>query len=485
MHRVLLLDEVLRQIFELCPNYCLPVAARTCRSWKEPAVDILWSHLRSLAPLLELIPRLVCVDGVYNVESADHPLTANFYSYARRVRNIVQRHNLRIHPNLLSLISSEALSGLVSTRLSSLDSGYLATALSFTPALRQLDIDFGFKRPACAPPDHDLKNLRRVAHQLERVRLRGFADARLNLCISQMSQLHSLILRTGPFITPETLIALSVFPRLSELDIDATHLDADTFTPTWPTDEPFHSLQHLRISASEHILRLFMTCTLSSCLRTLRLEANGFVDWKSIVSSIGDNTSQTLQELTLDEHFTDREDIPIDSDTPTPKAGPNRDRITVDTLRVLSRFGRLQKFVLDTTYLPDVTDSDIIELIALKCWPHLVHLDLGTVDSFECLPPACVPRTTPDCLRAFAQGIPGLQTLALALDFGLIPGGQDTTSISNSSLTRIIVSSPTPPPTVADTAHHLRSLFPSLREVEGTNEQHADIWKAVESQLRD
>jgi hypothetical protein len=66
MHRVLLLDEVLRTILDhidhdsnrlpaLKTFYCL---ARVCRAWKDPALDYLWASLVSVDPLLALLPHV-------------------------------------------------------------------------------------------------------------------------------------------------------------------------------------------------------------------------------------------------------------------------------------------------------------------------------------------------------------------------------------------------------------------------------------------
>nr|GAT45748.1 predicted protein [Mycena chlorophos] len=436
--------------------------------------------MRSLLPLLELIPGLVCVDGVYNYTNT--PNLSTFYSYARRVRSLTQRHTLRIHPQLLSIFSASTLSGLVSTRLASLDIQSLPAALSFTERLRRLDVDFGFKRRVAAPDETHLDNLRRVAPHLERVRLRGSADARLNPCLAQMSSLQSLTLRTGAFITMETLVALSALPSLRELDFDAGHVDSEALAAiSWPNAEPFQSLQHLRISAGAEILRLFMTATHSACLHTLHLEAasDSAIDWKNVLSAIGDNTSYTLQDLTIEHHLNDLEDIddiPLEEHTQSQaKSTHNIDRITVDTLRVLSRFDNLRKLIVDTTYPPDLSDVDMAELFgAGKRWPALMHLELGNLLTFECLPRACLPQTTLAGLASVANGLAALQTLAIPLDVASLPSASN--DAFNNGLARLFISSPTPPTDTPRIARCLRSMFPSLTEVEGMNDEHITIY---------
>ncbi|KAF7308884.1 hypothetical protein MKEN_01088700 [Mycena kentingensis (nom. inval.)] len=475
MHPVLRLDDLLRHIFASSPPECLPVAARTCRAWTEPALDQVWSHLCSLVPLLQLIPGVACVNGEYTALSEDPLDLRVFYSYARRVRNITQRHTIRVQPTLLAKISPESLSGLVATRLSSLDPLSLPAALSFSSNLRHLDVDFGFKGPVSIS-ESQLDNLRRVSAALERVRLRGTMEPRLNAFLSDMCQLKSLTLRTGTFVTAETLYALSAFPNLVELDLDAPGVDLDAFPASWPTHEPFSQLQHLRLSASADILRLFMTVARSASLRSLHLDARTCPDWRNIVAAIGIGSSETLQSLTIEHHI---DDIPIEGDSQDTKSDINLDRITLDTLRLMTRFGRLEKLVLDTTYPVDLSDADIGELAALRSWPCLEHLDLGSVFSFECLPSSCLPRMTLTTLDVLASALPALRTLALPLNLQHLSEGK-TASVS---LTRLVVSCPATPSSAVDTGRQLSKLFPSLTEVEGMTGEQEEFWKTVQLTL--
>jgi hypothetical protein len=66
MHRVLLLDEVLRIILDHIDHDSNPRhrpafktfyrLATVCRAWKDPALDYLWASLVSVDPLLALLP---------------------------------------------------------------------------------------------------------------------------------------------------------------------------------------------------------------------------------------------------------------------------------------------------------------------------------------------------------------------------------------------------------------------------------------------
>lgn len=74
MHRVLFVDELARAILAHCGDadvcgasyrHTLFNAAMTCKALHEPAVDLLWNHLPSVMPLMNLIPGLYCAEGQF------------------------------------------------------------------------------------------------------------------------------------------------------------------------------------------------------------------------------------------------------------------------------------------------------------------------------------------------------------------------------------------------------------------------------------
>lgn len=66
MHHALRLEEILLNIFGQCypPSSTnasratadLAALARTCRTFKEPALDVLWTELANLSPLARCLP---------------------------------------------------------------------------------------------------------------------------------------------------------------------------------------------------------------------------------------------------------------------------------------------------------------------------------------------------------------------------------------------------------------------------------------------
>lgn len=69
MHRVLLIDEILRGVFEHIDGdvdvdrqpvrYTFASLARVCQAWRDPALDFLWRFQHSTDPLFSLIPGAV------------------------------------------------------------------------------------------------------------------------------------------------------------------------------------------------------------------------------------------------------------------------------------------------------------------------------------------------------------------------------------------------------------------------------------------
>ncbi|KAF8552922.1 hypothetical protein OG21DRAFT_1324865 [Imleria badia] len=100
MHRAFYVEEILIDIFGHCDEVDtnvwpkgskgLSALARTCKTFKEPALDILWSKLTNLSPLVRCLPEasfLTCTDRNYSLKrplkQADWDIILGF---TRRVR---------------------------------------------------------------------------------------------------------------------------------------------------------------------------------------------------------------------------------------------------------------------------------------------------------------------------------------------------------------------------------------------------------------
>ena len=59
MHHALEIQEILLNIFGCCRLSDLPALARTCRAFKEPALDVLWEELEDPTTLAQCLPEAV------------------------------------------------------------------------------------------------------------------------------------------------------------------------------------------------------------------------------------------------------------------------------------------------------------------------------------------------------------------------------------------------------------------------------------------
>ncbi|KAF8892240.1 hypothetical protein BD779DRAFT_1511787 [Infundibulicybe gibba] len=181
MHQALLIDEIVRIIFyyiHTSSGKTLPDVARCCKAWKDPALDRLWAHLTSIAPLFQLVSGIKEVSGMFvisgGVSSADLMV---FMEYARKIK-------------LFSLLASNA--------FSCKDAGILLPSL-----------------------------------QVVRLSSSSCRSLQPSLCISRhvhiisarCRNLHVLSLRIGTTLTTDALQAIMAFPDLLELSIHAGHVD--------------------------------------------------------------------------------------------------------------------------------------------------------------------------------------------------------------------------------------------------------------------
>ncbi|KAF9041383.1 hypothetical protein BJ165DRAFT_1530113 [Panaeolus papilionaceus] len=86
----------------------LYAAAMTCKAFKEPALDMLWSVIPSLVPLFRLLPSFMTYENIYMLHYMEDKDWKVFDSYAKRVREIAFQTypsssplNLPVSPHVL------------------------------------------------------------------------------------------------------------------------------------------------------------------------------------------------------------------------------------------------------------------------------------------------------------------------------------------------------------------------------------------------
>ena len=150
-HRMLYVEEILREIFSYLPLQSLPpfshwgrsspkgvlAVARTCRAFKEPALDILWEVLPNLTPLVRCLPEAsfpVDSFGVRSFRHLDEKMVIE-RSADLLIEQATPTSRLGYHPRLYTPRPRT----LPTTSWMSFDCGLFRTTLN-TPILHRVDL---------------------------------------------------------------------------------------------------------------------------------------------------------------------------------------------------------------------------------------------------------------------------------------------------------------------------------------------------------
>ncbi|KAG6813837.1 hypothetical protein H0H92_006781 [Tricholoma furcatifolium] len=500
MHAALHVDEIIRHIFYFSSEHghaTLNALARCCRVWEGPALDYLWTRLSSIAPLLELIPSVELLNGVYVRKASEFaPDMTRFCLYASRVKHISHQRRIQVQPEVLSFITdahlpsihpTSTLPSLLSAQLSASNCDVVQTRLSLSSRLCHLDLDLGFKKKASN--EHIcqyLQQITQIAPGLQRLSIRGSLSDSLSSLVSSMCNLRSLSLRLGSTLTTDTLLAVLSFPNLVQLEIHAGHIDVDAFSIALAEKSTsiFPALTQLHVRAHTPVLALILEKIPVDNLEILRIEAEEAAGvaaaWGPVFSNIKAKAANSLKSLTV-EHHIEIDDTELESassaDTNGPSPGPpvTDNPIPFSELQILGSLRHLTKFVFDTTLPSAICDEELATLV--KGWPELQHLDLGLA-----FPVSKTKSLTFRSLSTMASKMPKLGSLVMAADLeGISLEDIPIDTPSQHILTRITLAC-APPSNLVPVVDSLRRLFPSLLEVEGLPE-HEDGWSALRSLL--
>ncbi|KAL1747831.1 hypothetical protein HDZ31DRAFT_80129 [Schizophyllum fasciatum] len=459
MHQALLIDEILRDIFDECGKGALGVAARTCRAWKDPALDHLWRVLPTVGPLLALFPQLR-YEGKRYVLSSD-PTQADITSvssYARRVRQIVVRSDLALPPVLHA-----ALSGIF-PRVSAIrlagNAGDSALQLFVSAALSTLDLDTS----RGSALQSTLAHLPARCPHLTTLRIRGPITDDCDAALRALPDLRTLSLKLGSSLRPAAVAALARLPHLESLELLAEHLDVDALPAT--TSNLFPSLHRLHLRAHAHIAIAFLDLLPRDALRSLRIDLEDTAlppeTARAVFTAIASAGARSLTALTLEWHR------------------DGEGELSAAALAPLRGLARLRQLVLDTRAMPDLADGELEKLA--QGWREMEYLELGSAPLLE--PGARAEwacRGTLGSLGVLARACPRLRVLMLPLDAAKGGEGGEAAEAEEpapqSSVERLSVWSPTvfQPPAMAGT---LKATFTALKAVDGSPE-HENLWAKV------
>ncbi|KAJ3808030.1 hypothetical protein EV368DRAFT_29947 [Lentinula lateritia] len=518
MHQALLIDEILEVIFGFCTeSRTLSRVGRTCQAWKDPALDRVWWRLASFKPLLDLIPGLLCVNGVYVsagacsiqhtynyqlLELSSHPDFRRLHHYASRVKQIIHRQRIQVHPTLLTLILQDCelascFRRLAIARLSLTNCHALCPIISSAKGMQTVELDLGFStvsfKTVNGVASDFISTVNRVSTCFTSLSLRGTASGQVMNTVGHLSRLEALHLRVGTSLPAETLAAISTFPCLRELEIHTSHIQPEDFR--FSSSVCFPSLETLDIRGRTNSIEKLLQSMQSDSLAVLRIDIEFLVStddtWDGLFTAIKEKTHASLLQLTI-EHHMDTQDLPLEDDTPsssdtTPtsnsyinnllRTNPNA-LLNFEHLYSLSNHRELRQIVLETTPPILVRDHDLEHIV--RWWPKLKYLDLGSVPTFD---PRWTPKPTPAGLAVLSLGLSALETLVIPVNIAGLTSdvAKKFAKNSDSSLRCITLTALTPPE--QSLAQCLNRLFPSIIEIHGTL-GHEEHWDSVQNHYR-
>ncbi|KDQ53428.1 hypothetical protein JAAARDRAFT_197574 [Jaapia argillacea MUCL 33604] len=488
-------------IAELCREICwylhddskpsLANFAQTCRSFLEPALDVLWFKMFTMEPLLDLIPALevsdqeteygqttFCYDILYPLEAEDW---CRFDYYVHRIHILEFIHRGEIDCDIYARLSQYTTSPNLLPSLRSITWSHDCRHKSFasvssevspflTSGLQTLhignyfdDADHAFVEPAIQSEENQallifFHMLPRRCPALESLTLSGDLQ---NVSFSFLAKFQNLKVVSLRGLSTQikdlstTLEAMSVLPRLEKI--------RDFEIPGGPgvvsCTPGFPSLSHIstRYGNPTNLLAI-LRCISSPSLQSftsLELAKGSNGDFLSCASLLVSKFSKTLQHVTI--HSTHH--YPVET-------------VGLPIFETLSRgLPKLRTFGLTITVdlyhsgWPTMTD-DQVERMTLA-WPNMENLSLQHSISLQ-------------SLKSMTNAWPSISSLTFSTlcistpDLQLPPPKPHT--LHNLSVSKFRQSDPTAPPD--DISKVIHSMFPKL-EVGFLGRMGCEVMKGV------
>ncbi|KAK0202572.1 hypothetical protein DFS33DRAFT_1263476 [Desarmillaria ectypa] len=486
MHQVLLIDEILQEIFHWCSVLEVSVlsqAARTCQAWKEPALDALYRQLSSVEPLWSLLPSMKRGEQVIPSDELQV-----FHSYARRVRHITHTARSTKIPRNPTIYASlcggnSYIFPNLTTAKFRLSKNGSHPSLCLSPRLRELQLDVGFSAKDSGSEGLEyLREITLIACHLQSLTFRGLVPVQLDSIIQSMPTLHTLLLRTGRSVTADVITSISMLPHLNYLELHAQHLEAFQIEDIWLSASGplrFPTLQNLRLRSTPDIAILILQNMQSTAVHTLSLDIETRDQtvpfWLPLFNVMQERFSTSLEHMSITHHLELDHDIPLDIDL--------INAIDFAALRSLARLRDLRYLHFDTTVPIDIGIEEVIQMVAW--WPNLKHLEMWPESVVDCdensphINSGSTVRLTLDVLPVISASLPKLEFVALPLDTSgiteeIVSGLQVP---GHGTLQGVSFSYPHAPDTNL-LPLYLRKLFPALRQV-GHASGHDGLWASV------
>ncbi|KAJ7510984.1 hypothetical protein B0H11DRAFT_1956829 [Mycena galericulata] len=502
MHRAL---EILEIFLMICSSFsstdrsALAALARTCTTFHNPALDVLWSDLNSLSPLLSCMPKDLfdfrprTAPGNRTPGQQRHTTSTDWdriIFYAARVKTLTAGHQRGVS-QILPTLDLCLPSGLLFPNLNSLrwpvdgvtDFKYIRIFLS--SALSSLDF-------RCEPTISNLtllSTLARTCPRLKRLSMAFFPDsqnpgAAASMIASSLQHIESLTTET---LDLATLTRIGRFPTLKSLHLKKFPVITDG---SFPHNSTFATLQNLTINlvGLDTVTRFFGMCS-GIPLNSLELGFPAFlsaVETDAFLTKITTTCSHScLRSLKLTTNGGENHTEVLARD-----AGDLKFALRGRSLGTLFCFANLISLFISSAVRWDICDDTVADVA--QAWPRLENLTLRTTY------PRTPVRLTLRTLHHLAEYCPRLRAFEMTFD-ATTPAPQNTgiPTVAQNQLTSMHVAD-SPLVNTGGVARFLSSIFPNVRRILTNREwednedpeeiEHYcaaialhDRWKAVEA----
>ncbi|OAX41877.1 hypothetical protein K503DRAFT_767272 [Rhizopogon vinicolor AM-OR11-026] len=396
MHVCLFPTEILLDIFTTIlknPRSCATIAAlaRTCRTFKEPALDVLWHHVNGFKPLLSCLPEGVLKRTREGKLSLERPLIAKEWTvlsqYAHRIHSLtissseLDQINDRVVQALIHMPSSALLPKLQSLQwLDDRESFFPLLCTLLLPTIRELTLRCGRLGP-WAPSFATSALLGSLAARCPFVRLfncgyKGDLEDSDAVCEAACNWRELAHLTTGVLDT-QALAHLASLPSLKFLDFRSFNFVDDARLHAIPT---FNGIEEVSISAPSHSLLIRCLKNVSFlCCRSAELRIDGSNSEvpllpydpmiPDLIVSISECFSSTLEQLNVN---TDFDSSTLHEDALTAA----RFAFGFHAIAPLLPFSRLTQLSLNWLCTSYVDDDALKNMV--QSWPRLEVFYFGT-----------------------------------------------------------------------------------------------------------
>ncbi|KAJ7495543.1 hypothetical protein FB451DRAFT_1121995 [Mycena latifolia] len=509
MHRGLMIPEIVRLIVEeikLPPDSivgerpdlrALAAFARTCTTFLEPGLDLLWSRQTTVLNLLVTFPddlirqvkdewnRPSDVLLLRSVSPTDweRPL---FYS--RRVKRLSMSDNMwmvsteafeaislscpgdHMFPNLQTLVLDLTPMTYESQSATSID-------FLISPQLKEIRLDFGtgFRLLSQIVPTMAVKcpSLTHVTISMQD----DYGESELQSVSGFVRDLAHVEDLTVPNLDPAAFEHLGRLSSLSALRLENPKMCRMTQLPAIASTPPRHmysSLTVLQFGATT-VERMTEFIEVISNAPLEELEAESLYD-----AATNDVIGRLYSALAAHCSHNSLQRILIEGESLPEWAVPDQFRISGAILRTLFCFVNMVSVSLEQPFGFDLDDADIFDMA--RTWPRLEFLALAAY-------PALKPRVTIQGLYAFAQQCPNLDYLEITVDGTVVVPAPPAGSVSQHSLRVLnvsgsLINSPNAVATFLSTIFPQTDVEFDLEEA-GEEGKYRARWEEVQQSITD